>query len=292
MNKKEVLKKAPWLGSEDIRPYVFVRPENSITMPGMRHKLDWFSDEPIVKNPLRLEELSFANQIYWIEGKAFGPANMEMPRWVFYDCAVVPGFVAGFACRASKLPNALREVLRQPLDSEWVPLSLFIIIPTMHKGEWVAHNLCTINSLLSNKADQLYGLGFLSKAFGLWYANVELCTGFTQWGNTALKLHSHYGDLEVIGAYAPIHSHAKTITYRAKISTSSWEKFFSKEENMNFLENYEHTEFIIDPLSEESMIELQRKIEKNEGPFYLNANEVQQKTLKEKLSIYRPKQSF
>lgn len=287
-----LLAKASWLASEDVRPYVFVRPENSIANPGARHHLDWFPHEPIYKNPLSLSEVSFAEQIYWIEGKAFGPSGMEMPRWVFYDCAIVPGFVAGFAYRTSKLPQAVQKVLRQKNDCEWTPLSLFIIIPTMHRGEWVAHNLCTVNSLLPEKSDQFYGLGFLSKAFGLWYANVEQCTGFTQWGNSALKLHSHYGYLEIMGAYAPVHSHAKTITYRANISTSCWEKFFDRTPDMAFLENYEPTQFLIDPQDESSMMSLQRRIEGGEGPFYLNASEIAQKGLTDPLTVYRPKQLF
>lgn len=292
MTFEPLLKKVPWLKSEDIRPYVFVRPENQISMPGARHRLDWFTEEVIVKNPLDLEELSFAEQIYFIENAAFGPSAMQMPRWVFYDCAVMPGFVSGFACRTEKLPAEIRKILPvQKGNPEWTPLSLFIIIPTMHKGEWVAHNLCTVNSLLP-KAAQLYGLGFLSKAFGLWYANVDQCTGMTQWGAAALKLHSHYGHLEIIGSYAPVHSHAKTITYRAKVNTHNWEEFFTKEPDLAFLEKFEPTQIEIDPQDENSMIELQYRIQKNEGPFYLSAGEIASKALTEKLKVYRMKSNF
>ena len=306
----QILAKADWLNNEDIRPYVFVRPENKIAQPGTYHRLDWFKQQPIIKNPLDVREIAFADRIYSLEERAFGPSNMAMPRWVFYDCAVMPGFVAGFAARASALKKAVRDVLDpkkfpaslSPIktsnvlkevesldDMDWVPLSLFIIIPTMHKGEWVAHNLCSVNSLLP-KEEQFYGLGFLSKAFGLWYANVEQCSGMTQWGSPALKLHSHFGHLEVIGAYAPVHSHAKTITYRVEVNTNCWEKFFNKEPDLAFLEKYGPTDRVIDPLSEESMIELQRRIESNEGPFYLSAGEIARKKLDEALKIFSVKQ--
>lgn len=287
-----ILQKSSWMASGDIRPYVFVRPENSISHPGAKHALDWFLHAPVMKNPLHVSELDFAEHIYWIEERAFGPAGMAMPRWVFYDCAVVPGFVAGFACRTEKLPPAMRQVMKDRPGCEWTPLSLFIIIPTMHKGEWVAHNLCTINSLLPDKNDHLYGLGFLSKAFGLWYANVDQCTGFTQWGSPALKLHSHYGYLEVIGSYAPVHSHAETVTYRANISTSCWEKFFTRDPDMAFLENYEPTAFQIDPKDKRSMMDLQRRIERGEGPFYLNAGQIASLALTDPLTVYRPKKVF
>lgn len=304
------LDKASWLNNPDIRPYVFVRPENKISNPGSDHRLGWFSQQPIFKDALDITEIAFADRIYSLEERAFGPSNMAMPRWVFYDCAVMPGFVAGFAARPSALSKEVRDVLDpkkfpahaspiysskvlKPVESldemDWVPLSLFIIIPTMHKGEWLAHNLCSVNSLVP-KESQFYGMGFLSKAFGLWYANVDQCSGMTQWAGPALKLHSHYGHLEVIGAYAPVHSHAKTVTYRAEVNSQSWEKFFTKQEDYSFLEKFTPTEQSIDPTDEQSMLNLQMKIENGEGPFYLNASEVRKKDLKEKLTLYKPKQ--
>jgi hypothetical protein len=313
MNFKELCQKIPWIESGDIRPYVFVRPENQIHHPGARHKIDWFPFAPVTKNPLDLREIHFADTIYAIEERAFGPANMAMPRWVFYDCAVMPGFVAGFAAKPSALSAACRKAL-DPMtvkasgsavgqtshlpaiknldEMDWVPLSLFIIIPTMHKGEWVAHNLCSVNSLLP-KEEQFYGLGFLSKAFGLWYANVEQCSGMTQWGSPALKLHSHYGWLEVIGAYAPVHSHRQTITYRAEVKSDLWEKFFLKEQDFAFLENFGPSELEIDPKDESSMVRLQQEIENEKvGPFYLSAFDIAQNKLDEKLKIYQPKMNL
>lgn len=308
----EILKKADWLSNEDIRPYVFVRHENKIAQPGSFHRLNWFPHNPIFKDPLEVSELTFADRIYSLEERAFGPSNMAMPRWVFYDCAVIPGFVAGFAARPKVLSKMVREILdpkRYPASAspiktsqvlkeiesldemEWVPLSLFIIIPTMHKGEWTAHNLCSVNSLLP-KEEQFYGLGFLSKAFGLWYANVEQCTGMTQWGSPALKLHSHFGHLELIGAYAPVHSHARTVTYRVQVNTHCWENFFNKEEDLAFLEKYGPTGDYIDPQSESSMFSLQTKIEQEQGPFFLSAGEIANKQLNEKLMIYRLKQQY
>lgn len=304
--------KTGWLKNPDIRPYVFVRQENQIHKPGSRHHLNWFSQEPIFVDPLSVSSLPFADRIYSIEERAFGPSNMAMPRWVFYDCGVIPGFVAGFAARPSALNPEIKKALDPVLfpasstpvkkssvlnevtsldEMDWVPLSLFIIIPTMHKGEWVAHNLCSVNSLVG-KSDQLYGLGFLSKAFGLWYANVEQCTGMTQWGSPALKLHSNYGHLEVIGAYAPVHSHAQTVTYRVEVNTDCWEKFFTKEQDLAFLEKYSPTDEFIDPTSEDSMFSLQQRIEQGQGPFYLSACEIAEKNLQEKLKIYKQKNSF
>jgi len=284
-----LLQKSEWMHTGDIRPYVFVRPENKIDQPGTRHKIDWFQHEPVYKNPLHLDELPFAEAIYQIEWRSFGSQNLAIPRWVFYDCAALPGFVAGFAGKTKKLPRKILDLLGYSEDHEWCPLSLFIIIPTANKGEWVAYDLCAVNSLLP-KEEQYYGLGFLTKAFGLWYANVNQCTGMTQWGSPALKLHSHYGHLEMIGAYAPLHTHARTMTYRCQVNSDCWEKFFTRELDLAFLERYGPTEHQIDPMSIDSMVAMQRRIQNHEGPYYLSAGQIAGSDLKSPLNVYKLKQ--
>jgi hypothetical protein len=274
-----------WMDSEDVRPYVCVRSQNKVPHPGRKHKLDWFRYAPVYIDPLDLSDLDFIEQIYYLEGKAFGPTNMAMPRWVFYDCAVMPGFTGGFAIRTSKLPPVLKRCLQHGFKHEWTPVSLFIMIPTMTKSEWVAHNLCSINSILP-KEEQFYGLGFLSKAFGLWYANVEALCGMTQWGGPAIKLHSHYGTMELLSSYSPVHSYAKTLTYRLAVDPLKWEKFFLRVEDAVFDEKFEPTGLKIDPLSEPSMIETQHRIEKGEGPFFLSAAEIGRQSPKDPLTLY------
>lgn len=277
-----------WMRDENIRPYVFVRPENRIPQPGAYHSsLDWFPHEVLYKNPLEMDQVAFADRILDLETKAFGPSGMAMPRWVFYDCAIVPGFVAGFAHRTSALSPALRSVLQVEEGDEWTPLSLFIIIPTMARdGEWVAHNLCSVNSLLA-KPDQFYGIGFLSKAFGLWYANVKTCCGMTQWGSPAVRLHSHYGDFEILTSYTPVHSYSRTLTYRAKVDVATWSSFFTKVQgDKGFTTRYAKTDLSVDPKNDQSLIDLQRRLERGEGPYFLYGWETVEKDLMDPLTIY------
>jgi hypothetical protein len=279
-----------WFHSEDIQPYVYVRDENRISSPGTELKLDWFDKKkPVYINPLRMDQVEFGNQILELEGRAFGPANMAMPRWVFYDCAITPGFVAGFCTPYEKLSEEMKALMPYAGKHDWVPLSLFIIIPTMAKdGEWVAHNLCTINSL-GKTASSMYGLGFLSKAFGLWYANVKTCCGFTQWGNPAARLHSYYGPFEILTAYTPIHSHSRTLTYRVRLESTSWDNFFTKQPLKDFYNRFERTGKNVIPKDESSLKSVQLSLENKEGPFYLDSHEVLTKDLGEPLSIYKPK---
>jgi hypothetical protein len=277
-----------WLWGKDLRPYVYVRKENRIAEPGKKFALDWFSMEPLFKNPLRMDEVDFADQILRLETRAFAATNMPMPRWVFYDCAIMPGFVAGYALHRSKATKEMLDIL-QPLDStEWLPISLFITIPTMAAKEWVAHNLCSLNSLIP-KEQSIYGLGFLTKAFGLWYANIEVLCGITQWASPAVRLHTHYGDFEVLTAYTPVHSYARTLTYRMVTDTKEWKRFFTQEQSSDFFDKYEEAGFSVDPKNDESLKDFQRKLEAGGARYYLNATQIRTQELDSILTVYKRK---
>lgn len=286
----ELLKnpKLQWLADKKLRPYVYVRPENRIADPGKRFAINWFGSEPLFKNPLCMDEVDFADQILRLESRAFAATNMPMPRWVFYDCAIMPGFVAGFAMHRSMASEEILNILQPKEGTEWLPISLFIIIPAMAAKEWIAHNLCSINSLIS-PASQVYGLGFLTKAFGLWYANVEMLCGVTQWGSPAVRLHTHYGDFEVLTAYTPVHSYARTLTYRMVTDSKEWKRFFSKEQAPDFATKYEYAGFDVDPKSDESLISFQRKLESKGNRYFLNATQLRNEKLDTILKVYKRK---
>jgi hypothetical protein len=277
-----------WLTNNKLRPYVYVRPENRIANPGQRHKLDWFTGEPIFKNPLCMDEVDFADQILRLETAAFQASNMPMPRWVFYDCAIMPGFVAGYAIHQSIAPKPILDILQPKADTEWLPISLFIMIPAMAPKEWVAHNLCSVNSLVP-KEHSVYGLGFLTKAFGLWYANVEVLCGVTQWASPAVRLHTHYGDFEVLTAYTPVHSYARTLTYRMVPDPKEWKRFFTKEQAPGFDGKYQDAGFTVDPKKDESMIAFQRRLEAKGERYYLNATQLRTHALDAELNVYKRK---
>ncbi len=273
-----------WLQSEDYRPYIYLRKENIFAEPGKYLRCDWFKDKPIYKDPLTMKEVSFANQILTLEARAFQKSAMPMPRWVFYDCAIMPGFVCGFARRTSSFNHREKNILEVNPDLEWTPISLFIIIPTLRQGEWVAHNLCTVNSLV-DADDKIYALGFLTKAFGLWYANVEVLCGMTQWESPAIRLHSHYGPFEVLTAYTPVHSYARTLTYRSRLNFDYWPSFFTQDSSL--ASGYRYAGFEVDPKSEDSLKQVQARIESGEGPFYLNPSEIRTQDLGDSLKVYK-----
>jgi hypothetical protein len=281
----EYLQTVSWLKSQDVRPYIFMRKENLFANPGTLHSCDWFDRPVLIKDALRMSEVTFADQILELEGLAFQDSNMKMPRWVFYDCAVVPGFVCGFAAHRSRLSQTALQILKTPDTLEWVPISLFIIIPTVRPGEWVAHNLCTINSIRALEGEPFYGLGFLTKAFGLWYANVDVLCGMTQWTSPALKLHSHYGPFQVLTAYTPVHSYAQTLTYKSKVTFKYWQSFFDKSLPDEGL--YQKTDFVVEPQNDERLKAFQEMIESGQGPFYLKSGDLRSRQGASPIPVYR-----
>lgn len=272
-----------WLDRADIRPYVFVRATNQIRQPGCT-PLSWFPRPPLIKDPQVMAEVEFTDQILNLENKVFGP-KLAMPRWVFYDCAIMPGITTGFAIHRDSAPASVVEVAQPPARAEWIPLSLFITIPTVRAGEWVAHNLSSVNSIVP-EADRLYGLGFLTKAFGLWFANIETCCGMTQWRSPALRIHSHYGDLEVLTALTPSHTIAQTLTYRLRVNVGEWERFFTQARVPRFYEQYEPAGWKLDRAQDSSLEAFQRKLEAHEGPFFLDAAEIDAQDLNSELTIF------
>lgn len=276
-----------WIHRDDIRPYVYVRKENHVGSPGIAHPIDWFSmNKSLSIDPMRMKTQSFAEAIYNLEDSLFSESAMTMPRWVFFDCAIMPGVVVGYAMHRDSLSEKMKEAIQPSEDLEWVPISMFIAIPTNSSGQWVAHNLCSINHLLEKK-DRLYSLGFITKAFGLWYANIRNLCGMTQWDSPALKLHTQFGHLEVLTAYTPVHTHPATVTYRTWVDSRLWYRFYSKSPAVEFDEFYEETEHKVEPGDTESMKRLQRAIERGAGPFYLSGEEIAQRKKNTPISIYK-----
>ncbi|MDB2426236.1 hypothetical protein N9W41_01690 [bacterium] len=276
-----------WLSKDNVRPYVLLRKESRLKDPGKNFDLNWFSHKPLYMDPLLINDVYFADALLNMETRAFEHSDMAMPRWVFYDCGVLPGLITGFALRTETLPQSIRTILgNENLKGEWTPVSMFIIIPTMVKGEWVAHNLSSINSMIP-KEDRMHGLGFLSKAFGLAYGNINVCVGMTQWHSPALRLHSYYGNMEILTAYTPAHTYANTITYRVSVDPEHWKCFFTGDSPGDFEDKFVKTDYILDPYDEASQVSLHRRIEYCEGPFYLSSKQIKGNKPGSKLSIYK-----
>jgi hypothetical protein len=271
-----------WFESPDVVPYVFVREGNLPEKPGSVHKFK-FPREPLVMDPFELRHSAFGSQILRLENRCFQSIGLTLPRWAFYDCSIMPGLVVGFAYRREKLPAAVKKIL--PVDNklEFIPISLFICIPTAEKNHWVAHNLCSVSSILPPEA-RFPSLGFLTKAFGLWYFNIRHLYGMTQWGSQAIKVHSNYGEFRVVSAYNEIHDYPETLTYLVRVQAPRWREFLQVQRGGG--NRRQPSSYVIHPKDRRSMKALHAALERGEGPFYLNGKDFLRGETEDQIQVY------
>lgn len=168
-------------------------------------------------DPTKLESEFFLHLLQRLDAMTFGPEGMPMDKWVFYNCAEIPGFIYGFAMPCSELTDRERELFElPPAYSGPVPISMYIAMPMYESGCWLGHNLASLNPTLPDR--QLGFLATITKSIALKAYKVEQCFGATQWRSRALNVHTRYGPLDLLTAYTPAHSFAETLTYRFDVT--------------------------------------------------------------------------
>ncbi len=170
-----------------------------------------------VIDPMKLGSERFLHALQTLDRLTFGPEGMPMPRWVFYDCAEIPGAIFGFGMRARDLPADVTEALGIGDTSDaLVPLSMYIAIPMLPPAVWFGHNLASLNPVFP--ALQLKGLASMTKAYALAAFRCGAQIGATQWDSHALFIHTRFGPLELLTAWTPAHSECWTLTYRFEVT--------------------------------------------------------------------------
>jgi hypothetical protein len=171
-------------------------------------------------NPLHRASTPFLDLLARLDAVTFGPEGMTMPRWVFYDCAEIPGGIVGFGARAPRASSAARGLLGVAEGyAGLVPFAMYIAIPTLEPGVWMGHNLATIAGRID--AGAWTGLGGLTKAVALKVFRASAQIGVTQWDSAALHVHTRMGPLELLTAWTPAHSEAASMTYRAALDDAA-----------------------------------------------------------------------
>lgn len=155
--------------------------------------------------------------LHHLDAVTFGDQEMLMPRWVLFDCGEFPGIVYGFGRRAGDLPDKVRAHYRVlDRDDVFVPLSMWVAIRCAEEGAWFGHNLSSANLLLEG-ADRLPGLGTVTKAFGIALARAKKQYGATQWDSDSLNIHLRLGEMNLLSAFTPAHTHPETLSYRIDV---------------------------------------------------------------------------
>jgi len=155
--------------------------------------------------------------LHHLDAVTFGDQEMLMPRWVLFDCGEFPGICYGFGRRARDLPPKLRAHYRVlDRDDVFVPLSMWVAIRCAEDGAWFGHNLSSAN-LLFEGDDKLPGLATVTKALGIQLARARKQYGATQWDSDSVALHLRYGDMRLLSAFTPAHTHEETLSYRIDV---------------------------------------------------------------------------
>lgn len=170
-----------------------------------------------VINPLLMSSGPFLERLQRLDALCFGPHGMPMDKWVFYDCAELPGFTYGFAAPIDTLDPLERAAFGLDDDAQGlVPLSVYITIPMYEDDAWFGHNLSSLNRTFAWR--DMHHLASITKAMALKAFRVKHFVGATQWKSNALHIHTRFGPLALDTAYTPAHSTAETLTYSFEVT--------------------------------------------------------------------------
>ena len=139
-------------------------------------------------NPLGVsaEYLDAASSADWIADYASANAEcfsgpLSLPGWVLVDLYLLPGVIT--------LVSAPGEMLG--LERRRAIWAAYCCVPTVIAGTVMGV------SLLSRKPG--LGAGFVAKSLGLAMHRAQIQRGITQWNNPALRVHTRFGPLRIVG---------------------------------------------------------------------------------------------
>ncbi len=248
---------------EELVPYVVATPANQVGLDLCPFGLQLSPDQII--DPLRTSSGFFLDLLHRLDGLTFGPEGMPMPKWVFYDCAELPGAIFGLARPAATLWPAARSLFSIPADYDGlVPLSMYVAIPMANRGVWFGHNLASLAPVLRAEGltgIDLRGLGSITKGLAVRCFRMQWFWGATQWLSKALFIHSKFGPLQLATAWTPAHSELQTLTYGFDVNEA---KLRSSMGDPSVQLERPPVSFWVDGRDEAAMRALQDRIESGE----------------------------
>lgn len=198
-------------------PYLVTYPGNHAALDLRPFGLPIASER--IYDPTKMNSREVINGLHHLDAFSFGGQEMLMPRWVLFDCGEFPGIVFGFGRRASEIGDELRRaynVIGPSYNDVFVPLSMWVAIRCAEDGAWFGHNLSSSNYVA--QTEPLSGLGTITKSYGVRVARIVRQYGATQWSSTSINLHLALGEMNLLNAYTPAHTHVETFTYRMDVS--------------------------------------------------------------------------
>lgn len=206
-------------------------------------------------DPQRLGSEGFFELLTRVNTLTYAPVGLVMPDWVFYDCAVMPGAVFGFARRARDMEPWFRRGLGVPADyTGLVPVSIFICIPTVSRASALVYTLCSINEVAPGAAPE--GLWRVTLAAGIAAFGLHHMTATVQWRSSQLGLFAGLGPLELVTAWTPAHDNPATCTFTVATPTHALERLLRGD-----LTGPEGIDRYLDVDDHDALIAIQARIE-------------------------------
>lgn len=197
---------------DSCEPYLVITPDNR----GVFAETIYGVAIREVYNPQALAHRDFIRALDQLNILNYGPAGLEMPRWAFYDCGIMPGFVFGFAQRVSTLPTWVSKALDTPQTYHGlVPLSMLIGIPMVDRETWLIYTVSSLSEV--SWCIGSAGLAALTLIFACKGLGLKRMLSVNQWRSPKLQYFLQLGPLELITAHTPAHTEPKTATFALQL---------------------------------------------------------------------------
>ncbi|WP_236718236.1 hypothetical protein [Actinoplanes sp. TFC3] len=247
-----------YLASNDtLRPYLNEAPYG--------HKLDWL-DFTETTGDKGWDTGEFLNLFNVINGIAFGDRGIPMPQWVMVDLILMPSAAVIAALPQSLFTETLetsafdddakkhlRAVFEKAKASDYtgpIPIGGYCAAPSAAPGTWVGWSLW---SVMTN-----VGLGRALKALALSVYQAKKLDGVTQYDNTALRVHTKFGRLQIMVATVPFHTSPGSFVYENDFT-------------LPVTEREPEPTFLLDPFDYDRQRAMQKAIEARESRYFVLA---------------------
>lgn len=162
-----------------------------------------------------------------MNGVAFGPRGIPMPKWVMVDVALMPSamMVATLPQDAfmefihANAPDESRRTMAKLVTNAHrsgyggpIPVGGYCAAPSAMPGVWVGWSLW---SVIPGQ-----GLGLATKVMALGAYRATRLQGITQYDNSALRVHARLGVLRIVSAAVPVHNSRGSFVYESDLTAT------------------------------------------------------------------------
>lgn len=185
-----------------------------------------FAEEHVF-DPTRRRSGPFLDLLERLDAATFGREGMAMPRWAFYDCAELPGAVLGLGALARDVDAPTRAAFGEVRDDTFLPLSMYMAIPTLTEREWLGYSLCSLE--LGDQTFHGAPVDIATLAISVAALRARQVTGTVQWSSPHLAATARFAPLAVLAAWLPAHTRAETCVFRFEVNEERLERALARE---------------------------------------------------------------